>query len=106
MFRHVRNVYIFYCSVCDIFWPVFVQFAMVEVAVTCIMDAFGVKVLRFFKRKELLVLTVCSVGFLFGIPHITRVNHKYVYQHVHTYGFRLSSFDDCVGRMEAVFLFC
>uniref|UniRef100_A0AAR2JD67 Transporter n=1 Tax=Pygocentrus nattereri TaxID=42514 RepID=A0AAR2JD67_PYGNA len=49
------------------------EFAMVEVAVTCIMDGFGVKVLRVFKRKELLVLAVCSVGFLLGIPHITRV---------------------------------
>uniref|UniRef100_A0A3B4C0K8 Transporter n=1 Tax=Pygocentrus nattereri TaxID=42514 RepID=A0A3B4C0K8_PYGNA len=50
-----------------------------EVAVTCIMDGFGVKVLRVFKRKELLVLAVCSVGFLLGIPHITR-GGIYVFQ--------------------------
>uniref|UniRef100_A0AAR2JKA3 Transporter n=1 Tax=Pygocentrus nattereri TaxID=42514 RepID=A0AAR2JKA3_PYGNA len=55
------------------------EFAMVEVAVTCIMDGFGVKVLRVFKRKELLVLAVCSVGFLLGIPHITR-GGIYVFQ--------------------------
>jgi len=51
-----------------------VQFAMVEVAVTFIMDGFGKKALRVFKRKELIVLAVCSVGFLLGIPHISRVN--------------------------------
>uniref|UniRef100_A0A3B1IIJ0 Transporter n=1 Tax=Astyanax mexicanus TaxID=7994 RepID=A0A3B1IIJ0_ASTMX len=55
------------------------EFAMVEVAVTCIMDGFGVKVLRVFKRKELLVLVVCLVGFLLGIPHITR-GGIYVFQ--------------------------
>ncbi|XP_062874365.1 sodium- and chloride-dependent GABA transporter ine [Trichomycterus rosablanca] len=55
------------------------EFAMVEVAVTCIMDGFGPKVLRWFKRKELVVLAVCSVGFLFGIPHITR-GGIYVFQ--------------------------
>ena len=49
------------------------QFAMVEVAVTCIMDGFGPQVLRVFKRQEVLVLVVCVVGFLLGIPHITRV---------------------------------
>uniref|UniRef100_A0A8C1GMU6 Si:ch211-225b11.1 n=1 Tax=Cyprinus carpio TaxID=7962 RepID=A0A8C1GMU6_CYPCA len=47
------------------------QFAMVEVAVTFIVDGFGKKVLGVFKRKELIVLAVCSVGFLLGIPHIT-----------------------------------
>uniref|UniRef100_A0A673JAP8 Transporter n=1 Tax=Sinocyclocheilus rhinocerous TaxID=307959 RepID=A0A673JAP8_9TELE len=56
-----------------------VQFAMVEVAVTFIMDGFGKKVLQVFKRKELIVLAVCSVGFLLGIPHITR-GGIYVFQ--------------------------
>ncbi|XP_035386025.1 sodium- and chloride-dependent GABA transporter 1 isoform X2 [Electrophorus electricus] len=55
------------------------EFAMVEVAVTCIMDGFGPKVLRVFKRKELLVVAVCAVGFLLGIPHITR-GGIYVFQ--------------------------
>lgn len=50
------------------------QFAMAEVAVTFIMDGFGKKILRVLKKKELVVLAVCSVGFLLGIPHITRVN--------------------------------
>uniref|UniRef100_A0A8C1DRP9 Transporter n=1 Tax=Cyprinus carpio carpio TaxID=630221 RepID=A0A8C1DRP9_CYPCA len=48
------------------------QFAMVEVAVTFIMDGFGKKILPIFKRKELIILAVCSFGFLLGIPHITR----------------------------------
>ena len=50
------------------------QFSMAEVAVTYVVDEFGVKVLRIFKRRELLVLAVCSACFLFGIPHITRVS--------------------------------
>ncbi|XP_077097457.1 sodium- and chloride-dependent GABA transporter ine isoform X1 [Siphateles boraxobius] len=55
------------------------QFAMVEVAVTFIMDGFGKKALRVFKKKELIVLVVCSVGFLLGIPHISR-GGIYVFQ--------------------------
>ncbi|XP_051966605.1 sodium- and chloride-dependent GABA transporter ine-like isoform X3 [Xyrauchen texanus] len=55
------------------------QFAMVEVAVTFIMDGFGKKVLQVFKRKELIVLAVCSTGFLLGIPHISR-GGIYVFQ--------------------------
>ncbi|NP_001103931.2 uncharacterized protein LOC561694 isoform a [Danio rerio] len=55
------------------------QFAMVEVAVTFIMDGFGRKALKVFKRKELIVLAVCSFGFLLGIPHITR-GGIYVFQ--------------------------
>ncbi|XP_051520709.1 sodium- and chloride-dependent GABA transporter 1-like isoform X2 [Myxocyprinus asiaticus] len=55
------------------------QFAMVEVAVTFIMDGFGKKVLQVFKRKELIVLAVCSIGFLLGIPHISR-GGIYVFQ--------------------------
>ncbi|KAJ8415274.1 hypothetical protein AAFF_G00422540 [Aldrovandia affinis] len=48
------------------------QFAMVEVVVTFIMDGFGPKVLRVLKRKEFVVLVVCIVGFLLGLPHITQ----------------------------------
>ncbi|XP_056447504.1 sodium- and chloride-dependent GABA transporter 1 isoform X2 [Gadus chalcogrammus] len=55
------------------------QFSMAEVAVTYVVDEFGVKVLRIFKRRELLVLAVCSACFLFGIPHITR-GGIYVFQ--------------------------
>ncbi|XP_056133558.1 sodium- and chloride-dependent GABA transporter ine [Lampris incognitus] len=55
------------------------QFAMAEVAVTFIMDGFGPVVLRFLKRQELLVLAVCTVAFLLGIPHITK-GGIYVFQ--------------------------
>ncbi|KAL4636122.1 sodium- and chloride-dependent GABA transporter 1-like [Arapaima gigas] len=55
------------------------QFAMVEVAVTCIMDGVGSKLLEVFKHKELVVLAVCAVGFLLGIPHITQ-GGIYVFQ--------------------------
>lgn len=49
------------------------QFAMVEVAVTSVIDGFGPKVLRVLKRQEVIVLAVCVMGFLLGIPHITKV---------------------------------
>ncbi|XP_070992609.1 sodium- and chloride-dependent GABA transporter ine-like [Oncorhynchus clarkii lewisi] len=55
------------------------QFAMVEVAVTSIMDGCGPKVLRVLKRQEIIVLTVCVIGFLLGIPHITK-GGMYVFQ--------------------------
>ncbi|KPP66307.1 hypothetical protein Z043_115200 [Scleropages formosus] len=48
------------------------QFAMVEVAVTCLMDCVGPKLLKVLKHKELVVLAVCTIGFLLGIPHITQ----------------------------------
>ncbi|KAJ7994288.1 hypothetical protein DPEC_G00264330 [Dallia pectoralis] len=55
------------------------QFAMVEVAVTSIMDGFGPKFLRVLKRHEIIVLCVCLTGFLLGIPHITK-GGIYVFQ--------------------------
>ncbi|XP_041692332.1 sodium- and chloride-dependent GABA transporter ine isoform X1 [Coregonus clupeaformis] len=55
------------------------QFAMVEVAVTSIMDGCGPKVLRVLKRQEIIVLAVCVIGFLLGIPHITK-GGMYVFQ--------------------------
>ncbi|XP_008274789.1 sodium- and chloride-dependent GABA transporter ine [Stegastes partitus] len=55
------------------------QFATVEVAVTFIKDEFGPKLLRFLKREELLVLTVCFLCFVLGIPHICK-GGIYVFQ--------------------------
>ncbi|KAL0979342.1 hypothetical protein UPYG_G00183900 [Umbra pygmaea] len=55
------------------------QFAMVEVAVTSIMDGFGPKILRVLKRQELVVLLVCIMGLLLGMPHITK-GGIYVFQ--------------------------
>lgn len=49
------------------------QFANVEVAVTFLKDEFGVKILRVLKREELLALVACVVGFILGIPHVTKV---------------------------------
>ncbi|KAK1160132.1 sodium- and chloride-dependent GABA transporter 1-like isoform X1 [Acipenser oxyrinchus oxyrinchus] len=48
------------------------QFAMVEVMVTSLMDSCGKQLLRVLKRKELLVLAVCLVAFLLGIPNVTQ----------------------------------
>lgn len=55
------------------------QFATVEVAVTFIKDEFGAQILRFLKREELLVLAVCIIGFILGIPHVTK-GGIYVFQ--------------------------
>lgn len=55
------------------------QFGTVEVAVTFLKDEFGPKILPYLKREELLVLAVCIVGFVLGIPHITK-GGIYVFQ--------------------------
>ncbi len=48
------------------------QFASVEVLVTAIEDSFGKRTTKY--RKELLVLIVCAVCFLLGLPYITNVS--------------------------------
>ncbi|XP_062890501.1 sodium- and chloride-dependent GABA transporter 1-like [Mobula hypostoma] len=48
------------------------QFAMVEVMVVSLMDSWGKGLLRFFRRKEMVVLAVCFVAFLLGIPNVTQ----------------------------------
>lgn len=51
----------------------FSQFAMVEVLVTSLLDEFYHTLMRIFKLKELLVLAVCCVAFLLGIPCVMQV---------------------------------
>jgi len=47
---------------------------MVEVVNTCLADAFNGRLLKdFFKRKEYLVLFVCLVAFILGIPNLMQV---------------------------------
>jgi len=46
------------------------QFCMVEVVVTTLHDMKSVR--KFLKRKELLVLMVCLVSFMLGIPFVTQ----------------------------------
>ncbi|XP_033505661.2 sodium- and chloride-dependent GABA transporter ine [Epinephelus lanceolatus] len=55
------------------------EFAMVEVMVTSLMDEFYSHLIKFFKRKELFVLAVCSAAFLLGIPCVMQVG-IYVFQ--------------------------
>ncbi|XP_076867787.1 sodium- and chloride-dependent GABA transporter ine isoform X2 [Brachyhypopomus gauderio] len=55
------------------------QFAMVEVMVTSLMDGYSTRLLRFFRREELLVLAVCATAFLLGIPNVMQVG-IYVFQ--------------------------
>lgn len=46
---------------------------MVEVLVTSLLDEFYHTVMQIFKLKELLVLAVCGVAFLLGIPCVMQV---------------------------------
>ncbi|KAM6970627.1 sodium- and chloride-dependent GABA transporter 1 [Aplochiton taeniatus] len=55
------------------------QFAMVEVMVTSLMDGFGRPLMKLLKKKEIVVLVVCCLAFLLGIPHVTQVG-IYVFQ--------------------------
>ncbi|KAL6114201.1 uncharacterized protein ACO6RY_05024 [Pungitius sinensis] len=55
------------------------QFATVEVTITFIKDELGPQVLRFLKREELLTLVMCIIGFILGIPHVTK-GGIYVFQ--------------------------
>ncbi|XP_028680284.1 sodium- and chloride-dependent GABA transporter 1 isoform X2 [Erpetoichthys calabaricus] len=55
------------------------QFAMVEVMVTSLMDSFGKSLLKVLRRKELLVLVVCFVAFVLGIPNVAE-GGIYVFQ--------------------------
>lgn len=50
------------------------QFAIVEVVVTSIQDGFPKWVKKHLLCHEMLVLLVCIVSFLFGLPNITQVN--------------------------------
>lgn len=52
------------------------QFAMVEVMVTSLMDGIGSCILKYLKRKEFAVLLVCTTAFLLGIPHVMQVAIK------------------------------
>ncbi|TNM89599.1 hypothetical protein fugu_003833 [Takifugu bimaculatus] len=60
------------------------QFANVEVVITCIKDELGSKVSGLLKREALLSLIVCTVGFILGIPHVTK-GGIYVFQLMDTY---------------------
>ena len=50
------------------------QFSTVEVIITTLKDGFSDYIDRYIKHHEILVLLVCILGFLFGIPHIFNVS--------------------------------
>ena len=50
------------------------QFSTVEVIITSLKDGFSDYIDRYIKHHEILVLLVCILGFLFGIPHIFKVS--------------------------------
>ncbi|CAG0880902.1 unnamed protein product [Darwinula stevensoni] len=49
-----------------------INFASVEVVVTSITDAYGSLVRRYIKKHELLVLLICILSFLCGLPNVTQ----------------------------------
>ena len=49
------------------------QFATVEVIITSLKDGFGEWIDKHLKHHELLVLIVCIISFLVGIPFIFQV---------------------------------
>uniref|UniRef100_H3BDU1 Transporter n=2 Tax=Latimeria chalumnae TaxID=7897 RepID=H3BDU1_LATCH len=55
------------------------QFAMVDVFITTLMDGSRSWLLKYLKHTELVVLIICSVAFLMGIPNITQ-GGIYVFQ--------------------------
>ncbi|KAK3595742.1 hypothetical protein CHS0354_025370 [Potamilus streckersoni] len=48
------------------------EFASVEVIVTTIQDHFHMQVKKYLKRKEVLVIVVCLVSYLCGLPNVTQ----------------------------------
>jgi solute carrier family 6 GABA transporter-like protein 6/8/11/12/13 len=52
------------------------QFATVEVIITSLKDGFGDWIDKYLKRHEILVLIVCSVSFVVGVPFVFQVNHR------------------------------
>ncbi|XP_037124719.1 sodium- and chloride-dependent GABA transporter ine [Syngnathus acus] len=67
----------FFCML--LFLGIDSEFAMVEVMVTTLMDQSNQPLLKFFKKKELLVLAVCGIACLLGIPNVTQAG-IYVFQ--------------------------
>ncbi|XP_077597533.1 sodium- and chloride-dependent GABA transporter 1 [Stigmatopora nigra] len=68
---------LFFCML--LFLGIDSEFAMVEVMVTSLVDQSNQQFMKFFKRKELLVLVVCSIAFLLGIPNVMQAG-IYVFQ--------------------------
>jgi solute carrier family 6 GABA transporter-like protein 6/8/11/12/13 len=48
---------------------------MVEVVVTSLSDAYSKSIKKWLKKHEILVLLVCCLSFLLGLPNVTEV-HK------------------------------
>ncbi|XP_075896026.1 sodium- and chloride-dependent GABA transporter ine-like [Nelusetta ayraudi] len=60
------------------------QFANVDVAITFIKDEFGHKALPYLRREELVTLVICAVGFILGLPHVTK-GGIYIFQLMDNY---------------------
>ena len=68
-----KYIYILLCVYTNMTVCVVFQFASVEVIVTTIQDHFSPQVKKYLKRKEILVVIVCLVSFLCGLPNMTQV---------------------------------
>ena len=50
------------------------QFATLEVVITTLQDAYGKWIKAYLKRHEVLVLLMCFVSFVLGLPHVMQVS--------------------------------
>ncbi|XP_051891270.1 sodium- and chloride-dependent GABA transporter ine isoform X2 [Pristis pectinata] len=80
------------------------QFAMVEVMVTSLMDSQSKHLLKYLRRKEFVVLAVCMVAFLLGIPNVTQ-GGIYVFQLMDHYTAQVSIVFLTFFEVLAVFWF-
>ncbi|XP_054749060.2 sodium- and chloride-dependent GABA transporter ine-like isoform X1 [Lytechinus pictus] len=77
------------------------QFAMVEVVVATFNEGFPKLRQFYFNRKEILVLYICVISFLLGLPNITR-GGMYFFQIMDWYTAVISLFFVAIGEAIAV----
>ena len=63
------------------------QFATLEVVITTLQDAYGKWIKTYLKRHEVLVLIMCLVSFVLGLPHVMQVSGHVI--------------QDCRGYLES-----
>ncbi|GAB1602619.1 sodiumchlorideine-likedependent and chloride-dependent GABA transporter ine-like [Argonauta hians] len=68
----VAQLFAFLFFLMLIFLGIDSQFAGVEVVVTALQDHFAPQIKKYLRKKELLVLLVCLVSFVGGLPNVTQ----------------------------------
>ena len=52
------------------------QFATLEVVITTLQDAYGKWIKTYLKHHEVLVLLMCAISFVLGLPHVMQVSAR------------------------------